>query len=190
MARMVLHGSVTSRVMSPSATPLRSARPARPSPQGRVAEGPHGVMPERTGTEPYTPCLLAEAGSHETRAPRVPARVLVACSRGRDTRMARASPAVRREERDVLPVADGVLERSGGSPESGTRASPANGTEPSSTKKIARMFRQSAYSSSANEASPAFRKASFPHFRPALTLYCLRTIGFRRISPRSTATVS
>jgi len=82
-------------VMSPSATPLRSARPARPSPQGRVAEGPHGVMPEGTGVEPYTPCLLAEAGSHETRAPRVPARVLVACSRGRDTRMARASPAVR-----------------------------------------------------------------------------------------------
>src|SRR3970040_2225312 len=87
--------------MNPSATPPRSARPVRPSPQGRVAEGPHGVMPEGTGVEPYTPCLLLKAGSHETRGPRVPARVLVACSRGRDTRMARASPAVRREERDV-----------------------------------------------------------------------------------------
>ena len=44
-----------------TATPLRSARPARPPPQGRVAEGRHGVMPEGTGVEPYTPCLLSKA---------------------------------------------------------------------------------------------------------------------------------
>jgi len=122
-------GSFTGQVMSPSATPLRSARPrALPRRVGsrralttscRRAPGWNRTpLPPRRGGFSRNERWLAFRPAFSSLAPVDATHAWLG-----------SLPRMEREERDVLPVADGVLVSSGAGTESGTCSSPTCGGE-------------------------------------------------------------